>query len=245
MSSSQRLRVNCSKGWTAGVALALSLLVAAPALAAGRVVNFTAADGTPLTAMLYEAATRPAPAVILVHMLGRSKDEWAPFAERLQAVGITALAIDLRGHGRSGGNGADLTAMVGDVQAAAGWISTQGIVRPGAIAVVGASLGANLAALAAADSSVFAAVALVSPSLDYRGVRIDANVMKKIGSRPSWLAASGEDPYAVRSMKELAADEASREQHLSSVRGHGTALLNSDQELAAALVDWLRRTLIF
>jgi hypothetical protein len=69
--------------------------------------------------------------------------------------------------------------------------------------------------------------------------------MKKIGDRPVWLAASTEDPYALRTVKELAADGAGREQRLSTVRAHGTALLNADQELSRALVDWLRRSLIF
>jgi alpha-beta hydrolase superfamily lysophospholipase len=226
------------------LAFVLTLSVAAPALAAGRVVNVTATDGTPLVGMFYEASFRPAPAVVLVHMLGRSKDEWAAFADRLQAAGINALAIDLRGHGRSGGNGSELTAMAGDVEAAVGWLAAHPSVRPSPVAVLGASLGANLAALAAASSTAVRAVALISPSLDYRGVRLDATVMKKIGDRPVWLTASTEDPYALRSVKELSADVATREQHPSSARGHGTLLLSVDQELASALVDWLRRTLI-
>lgn len=213
-------------------------------MAAGRPVNFAAADGTQLAAMFYEAASRPAPAVVLVHMLGRSKDEWAFFAERLQETGMTALAIDLRGHGRSAGNGAELSAMVGDVQAAVNWISAHPTARPTAVAVVGASLGANLAALAAADVSAVRAVALLSPSLDYRGVRLDAGVMKRIGDRAVWLSASTEDPYALRTVRELAGDHTAREQRLSSVRGHGTVLIGADQDLARALVDWLRRSLI-
>jgi alpha-beta hydrolase superfamily lysophospholipase len=221
------------------------VLVAGPAFAAGRVVNLAATDGTPLVGMFYEASARPAPAVVLVHMLGRSKEEWAPFAERLQSAGITALAIDLRGHGRSGGSASDLSAMVADVEAAVGWLAAHSSVRPAPVGIVGASLGANLAGIVAAGSPVVRAVAMISPSLDYRGVRLDTALMKKIGDRPVWLTASTEDPYALRTVKELAADEAAREQRLSAVRAHGTALFSADQELAGALVDWLRRTLIF
>jgi alpha-beta hydrolase superfamily lysophospholipase len=207
-------------------------------------VSLAATDGTPITGMLYEASSRPAPAVLLVHMLGRSKDEWAPFADRLQAEGITALAIDLRGHGRSGGNGAELSAMVGDVQGAVEWLATQPQVRPGGLVIVGASLGATLAGLVAADSAVVRGVALVSPSLEYRGLRLDPAVMKKLGDRPMWLAASTADPYALRTVKELALDHPGREQRLSSVRGHGTLLLSADQDLARALVDWLKRLIL-
>ena len=221
----------------------VTLLVAAPSLAAGRPVSLAATDGTQLAAMFYEASARPAPGVVLVHMLGRSKDEWAPLAERLQGAGISALALDLRGHGRSAGNGAALSEMASDVQAAVGWLSANPGIR-GRIALVGASLGANLAGVVAADSAAVGAVALLSPSLDYRGIRLDAGLMKKIGDRPVWLAASNEDPYALRTMKELAGELATREQHPSAARAHGTMLLSADQELAPALVDWLRRTLI-
>jgi acetyl esterase/lipase len=138
-----------------------------------------------------------------------------------------------------------LAPMVDDVQAALNWLSARPGIRPGGVAVAGASLGANLAALAAARGAAVRAVALISPSLDYRGVRIDATVMRKIGDRPVWLAASTEDPYALRTVKELVPGIAAHEQRLSGARAHGTGLLNADQDLARALVDWLRRTLIF
>jgi alpha-beta hydrolase superfamily lysophospholipase len=184
--------------------------------------------------------------VVLVHMLGRSKEEWSFLAERLQDAGISALALDLRGHGRSGGSGGDLQAMTGDVAAAVGWLAAQGTVRGFPVGIVGASLGANLAVLAAAESPIVRALALISPALDYRGVRIDAALMKKVGDRPMWLAASTDDPYALRTVKELAAGGVGRrEQRLSLVRGHGTPLLRSDPDLGRELVDWLQRSLIF
>lgn len=211
--------------------------------ASARPVAFPGADGTTLTGLIYEASNRPAPGVVLVHMLGRSKDEWAPFAERLQNAGLTVLTFDLRGHGQSGGDGAMLSAMVGDVQSAVGWLASRAGVRNGEVAVVGASLGANLAALAAVELSSVRALALLSPSLDYRGVRLDAATMKKLAAQPLWLAASAEDPYALRTLKELQVSGA--EQRVSGVRGHGTRLLQADQALAETLVDWLRSRLIF
>jgi alpha-beta hydrolase superfamily lysophospholipase len=231
---------------TAATALALSVVLASVASgeAAGRPVSFAAADGTPLAGTLYEAG-RQAPGVVLVHMLGRSKDEWIPVATRLQEAGVTTLAVDLRGHGNSGGSASTLAPMAGDVKAAVEWLTVRGNVRPGAVGLVGASLGATLAALAAADAGGVRAVALISPSLDYRGLRLDATVMKKLGNRAVWLVASTEDPYALRSVKELAGSESTREQRLSAVRAHGTSLFAADPDLTAALLDWLRRTLIF
>jgi alpha-beta hydrolase superfamily lysophospholipase len=228
-------------GWAPLVFVAMT----AATVASGRPVSFTSTDATPLGAMFYEASNRPSPGVVLVHMLGRSKDEWVATAERLQDAGISVLALDLRGHGSSGGNGAVFPPMVEDVQAGFTWLSTRPGIRPGAVGIVGASLGANLAALAAARVAAVRAVALISPSLDYRGVRLDAAVMKKIGDRPVWLAASTEDPYALRTVKELLGAGGAYEQRLSGSRAHGTGLLSADQDLAGALVDWVRRTLIF
>jgi dienelactone hydrolase len=227
------------------VALVIVTFGGTPAAASGRTVTFTAPDGTSLAAMFYETSNRPAPGVVLVHMLGRSKDEWSALADRIQSAGATVLAVDLRGHGSSGGTGGTLAPMASDVRAALDWLSSRPGVRPDALAVVGASLGANLAAVVAADAPAVRAVALLSPSLDYRGVRLDSAVMKKLGDRPVWLAASTEDPYALRSVKDLAAGSGAREQRLSAARAHGTALLSSDPDLARALVDWLRRTLVF
>lgn len=227
------------------VALTLVLGRASPLEAAGRPVGITARDGTSLTGLLYEASNRPAPGIVLVHMLGRSKDEWAFVATRLQDAGATVLAMDLRGHGNSGGSPALLGPMVGDVEAAIEWLATRPNIRPDALALVGASLGANLAALAAADRGIVRAIALVSPSLDYRGVRLDSATMKRLGATPVWLAASTEDPYALRTVKELVSAGGAREQLLSPARAHGTALLAADPDLASNLMDWLRRTLVF
>jgi alpha-beta hydrolase superfamily lysophospholipase len=221
------------------------VLVVSAAEAAGRAVTFSAADGTTLAGTLYESSNRTAPAVVLVHMLARSKEEWIPIAEHLQDTGATVLTFDLRGHGGSSGSATSLNPMVSDVRAAVEWLTTHAPNHPSSIGLVGASLGANLAALAAADLSSVRAVALISPSLDYRGIRLDAAVMKKLGSRPVFLASSTEDPYALRTIQELAAEGGTREQRLSTSHAHGTGLLTADPDLASSLVDWLRRTLVF
>ncbi len=222
-------------------ALAIS---AAPATAGGRPVTFASLDGVVLSGQIYEAGTRPAPGVVLVHMLSRSRADWDGPAMVLQALGVTALAVDLRGHGGSSG-AADLPDMVQDVRAAVQFLSGQQGVRPDRIGRAGASLGANLALLAAASEPSIRAIAAVSPSLDYRGVRVGAETMRRIGERPVWLAASTEDPFALRTIQDLAAGGSSaREQRLSPVAGHGSMLLLGDPELARALVDWLHQRLL-
>ncbi|HEX8031510.1 MAG TPA: pyridoxine 5'-phosphate synthase [Vicinamibacterales bacterium] len=221
------------------------LCVGTAAEAAGRAVTFPSTDGVTIAGEFFEAASRPSPAVVLVHMLSKSKDEWRDLPDRIREAGITALTIDLRGHGQSSGSAQDLPAMVKDVQAAARWLATRPNVRGDAIAIVGASLGASLALLATIDLPQVRAVALLSPSLDYRGLRTDTGLVRRLGARSIWLAASAEDPLALRTMRDMAAEPSGpREQHVVSAVAHGTAMLDRDADAGRSLVDWLRRSLL-
>jgi alpha-beta hydrolase superfamily lysophospholipase len=122
------------------VMLAL-LVVASTAEASGRAVTFASLDGTSLAGEYFEASSRPAPAVVLVHMLTRTKADWGSLPNRLQDAGVTALTVDLRGHGGSSGSSQTLADMVQDVRAATAWLAARQGVRPGSVALVGASLG--------------------------------------------------------------------------------------------------------
>ena len=62
--------------WVSGVLVAALTLAAPPAGAAARLVVFGAFDGRTLTGLLIDAGARPAAAVVLVPMLGRTKDDW-------------------------------------------------------------------------------------------------------------------------------------------------------------------------
>lgn len=226
-----------------GIAVAL-LSFAQPRLgAAGRVVSFRLADGRTLSGVLMEAPDRPAPAVVLVPMLGGSREDWLPVAQRLSEAGISALAIDLPGTAPPEVP-AELTRWSEAVTGAVAYLAsdTSGV-RTGAIGVAGASLGANLSVVAAAANPAISALTLVSPSLDYRGVRIESPFME-YGSRPALLVASVQDPYAARSVRTLTRKTSgAHEVRWSSVAAHGTVLLARDPELTGALVEWFRRTL--
>ena len=235
---------------TCKVSLGLALGLAAtvgfvepPVDAAGRVVTFRAADGRMLTGLLLDAETRPAPAVVLVPMLGRPRDDWQLVAQRLAEAHISALAIDLPGAGVPAEPGA-LAAWSEDVRAAVAFLASRPAdVRAGSIGLAGASLGANLAAVAAAADPAVRSIALVSPSLDYRGVRIE-EPMRMYGARPALLMASLQDPYAARSIRELSHEPPGpRELRWSSVPAHGSLLLQRDTDLIRSLVEWFQLTL--
>jgi dienelactone hydrolase len=231
----------------AALAVTGSLLAVAPPAAAQR-VSFRTDDGVVLAASWYEPSSRPAPAVIFLHMLSRSRRDWEPVAAQLASEGVGALAVDFRGHGEStgqvGGAAAlDYTSLILDVKAARRYLATRGDVQQSRVGLGGASLGANVAALHAAGDPSIASLALLSPSLDYRGLRIE-QAMRQYGARPALLVGSDDDPYAARSVRELEkAGGGVREPIILNRAGHGTLMLGRDVDLTRRLVDWFRRTL--
>ena len=221
-----------------------ALIVVAPSVeAAGRAVAFRAADGRTIAGLMFDARERPAPAVVLVPMLGRPRDDWQAVAERLAEANIGALAIDLPGAAVPA-DPAELQRWHEPIAAAVAYLAGRPAeVHAGAIGVAGASLGANLAVLAAAADPAVRSIALVSPSLDYRGVRIELP-LAQYGARPALLLASVHDPYAARSVRILAQEPSgAREVRWSNVPAHGTMLLARDGDLVRQLVEWFQRTL--
>lgn len=219
---------------TAGAAI-FALLFAVLHGAPARRVTFPGADGATLTAAYYEPSRRPAPGVILLHMLRRSHNDWDAAASQLSDAGFVVLALDFRGD--------DVATYVSDVGAAKSFLRQRPEVIPTAIGIAGASIGANVALLDAADDPGVMSVALLSPGLDYGGLRTEA-AMKKYGGRPALLIGSTNDPYAARSIRQLITiGPGTREVRLVDAAAHGTALLTREPALIAALVDWFKRTL--
>jgi alpha-beta hydrolase superfamily lysophospholipase len=206
------------------------------------VVTFRAEDGRTISALQVDAGRRPAPAVVLVPMLGRPKEDWQAVAERLADANITAFAVDLPGQALPS-DARELAAWRSVIDGAVAYLFSRAEVRGGSIGVAGASLGANLGAVAAAGDTRIRSLALISPSLDYRGVRIEA-ALKQYGERPALLVASRRDPYAARSVRELAAGASGpRETQWADTPAHGTVLLAREPDLTRVLVEWFQRTL--
>ena len=142
-------------------------------------VVFAGAAGNRLVGDLFAAEARGTsanvgrPSVLLLHGGGQTRHAWRATAERIAQAGMTAYAVDQRGHGDSdwiadGAYGFD------DFAADAAGLSSALTERTRQFpVVVGASLGGIAALLATGQGASFAALVLVdiTPRVDMEGVK--------------------------------------------------------------------------
>jgi alpha-beta hydrolase superfamily lysophospholipase len=193
-------------------------------------------------------------AVILLHSYSTARQSWAAFQRTLAQRGLASLAIDLRGHGESlrGEQGValdykkfaeeDHLASMEDVRGAYEWIRKRGIERA-RIAVVGASIGANMALRFLSEEPQVAAAGLLSPGVNFHGVETPDAAEHVIPEQGVWMAASaGDDQESYNSV--LALDPLLEIQHKTIERlqgaGHGLKMFDADAALMGKLADWLR-----
>jgi hypothetical protein len=212
-------------------------------------VTFTTRDGVQISGVLHVPAKTPAPAVVVLNMLGRTHRDWDGAAAACVEAGIAVLAVDFRPVAIAGPDSADgvsnpYASLLLDAEAARAYLGARPEVNPARIGMAGASLGANVAVLVAANDPSVRSLALLSVSLDYRGLKLE-QALKKYASRPALLVASSEDPLALRSARQaVTMGEGPRELRVLSGAGHGSVMLAREPDLAAALVDWFIRTLL-
>ncbi len=249
-----RIRVRAAWALAALLALASTILgvhASGPRRADPQTVTFVARDGVTVFGALHLPEKTPAPAVLLLPMMSRTMRDWDQAGARLAESGIAALAIDFRRNGgpkpigaSGGGEWGDLSDLVLDAEAARAYLSARPDIVPAKVGLLGASLGANVAVLVAGNDATIPTMALLSVSLEYRGLRLEA-ALKKFGSRPALLVASSEDPYALRTARQaVTMGDGPRELRVLSGAGHGTVMLSRDPDLISALVDWFQRTLL-
>lgn len=211
-------------------------------------LNFTTPDGVTLYASF--AGKAPcARGAVLLHMLGRTRADWAGFQQQALAGGVCTLAFDLRGHGQSvkhkGKPDLDYKYFLtkdwemvaqNDLRAALAALTKRLAKTAPPPAVMGASIGGNLAILGGTQHRV-SGVAALSPGEDYKGVRPAASLNGL--KTPLFLSASSEDKTSHESA--IALEKAFRGQKQSlyfTGAGHGTQML-SRPELAKSLLKWL------
>ena len=221
-------------------------------------------DGWTLAATVAtgEASSQGA-AVLLVHQLGSSRGEWGALMERLaRSPSITAMAIDLRGHGGSTQGPSGRATWERFRPAPSAWAATATDVTAGVeylkasggaqrVVIVGSSLGSTAAAMAAAEDPAVAGLVMVSPGLGYRGVDPRpaftryAGVFAGAAARPALLLAADQDLAAAEAVPALASMAGPTTEHevIGGTRAHGVSLLDEDPRRWDRVEGFIRRAL--
>jgi pimeloyl-ACP methyl ester carboxylesterase len=150
-------------------------------------VRIPTAGGRTLHGWWIPAGTAAAPCVVLVHGWGRNAERMLPYVAMLHPAGFDLLAFDARHHGSSDGDGyASLPKFSEDVRAAVDHVLERRGAGPGpgAVGVLGLSVGGSAAIHAAAHDPRIAAVATVGAFAD------PADPRATIGRR-WWVLAPG------------------------------------------------------
>ncbi|MEO8648134.1 MAG: alpha/beta fold hydrolase [Acidobacteriota bacterium] len=194
-------------------------------------------DGVQLAGTFFDSGKPGSPALLLLHQWQDDRHAFDEFAKRMQGKGFSVLSIDGRGFGgstktadgktvKTERSGEAVNAMLGDVNAAIEFLSKSKNVDPSKIGIVGASYGSSLALIYAADHPNVAAVALLSPGLNYFGNMPTEPAIKKYGDRPMILLASTGDKESADAVNKLlaAGNNVRYGANVFSASGHGTEL---------------------
>lgn len=244
------------KQWNLVPVLTAALLVG-DAIAGERQIKFSTNDNVTIVATVSEPRNVKGntAAVIFIHQGGSSKEEWTSLEifRQISEQGMLALAYDVRGHGASSGK-ADFSTLFNDplqaprdLAAAIDWLEQSGQVDMSRIAIVGASIGANLACAAAGsrDFSIKTAVAMSGKVsavynlaggeeklTDLKSVFLIASELEQDGQRAIWAS----ELYAMT-------EEPRQLEIVAGSGGHGVSVFADDPTLQQRVLDWLLRTL--
>ena len=233
--------------------LVFALSTASFVLAADRVVDLTASDGTKLKATFFPAS-KPGPGVLLLHQCNSDRRSWDPLAQQLSAAGINVLTLDMRGFGESGGvphdkatpqQGQETQAKwPGDIDLAFQYLQAQPGVKKDTIGVGGASCGVGNSIQTAMRHPEVRSLVLLAGPTNYAGrqfLRSDKAVPAFFG-----YADDDEFPPSILAIQWLYFITADPDKTLVSYPngGHGAEMFKPHPEFMTQITDWYVTTLI-
>ena len=206
-------------------------------------------DGVRIVGNHYKGAIG-SPAVLLLHMLPRTKESWVNFAQKLHAFGFGVLAIDFRGHGESqdGPEGyknfseEETAKSIADVKAAIRFQKEEG---HSPLFVIGSSIGSNFAMQALAGDADIRGAVLLSPGISYYGVRTLPFAKKIMEHQSVMIIAARDDERQSGNAEDMAKEifgalnTPEKELKIYDAGGHGNDLFITHPELENKIIEWL------
>lgn len=200
------------------------------------------ADGITIAATFYASAYPPAPALLLLHQTPGQKEDLTQAASAWNGRGYNVLAIDMRGHGETGGV-EDWKKTVDDIQLVLAQLAKLPGVDGSRIGIVGGSMGGQEGLVACAKFADCQALVLLSPGRGF-AASIFPDPMQALGKRPVFIAvAKGNEPFY--STDKNFDSQAQGEHEFVTYDGsaHALQLFQAHPELVDKIGEWLIRYL--
>ena len=211
-------------------------------------VNFTTSDGVEIAANLFGPGDGDMAVLLLPMGKGKasnnSQKDWFPFARYLAEQGYTALTLDFRGRGGSGGEfGNDLLPL--DVQAALQYLQERGFER---VVCVGAGMGGTTCIRLTVDGVAFEGLVILGMSLEAGPTnKVSLAEVSQIDIPKLYFYAENENSGFIYAMEEIyAASHPPKEMLVCpDTAAHGTEMLNvaCGEEIRQKTLSFLRSML--
>src|SRR3989344_7702335 len=159
-------------------------------------VSLKTQDGKDISGNYFQVQN-PIGWILYLHMMPSTKESYSDIANLFASNGYAGLAIDFRGHGESSGGPDGYNSFsdeehqnsYSDVLAGIDFLVQNGADKS-KVSIIGASIGANIALKYASENNEIKKIVLLSPGLDYRGVKTEEFVKKlKVGQNVMFVGS--------------------------------------------------------
>lgn len=219
-------------------------------------VQFLTDDGIKISASYEfpEGQSALLPAIILIHQGGSSRKEWVELSlwNRLLAEGYVILAYDVRQHGKSEKDEGALFDLFNnparaplDLLAAIQFLEQDKRIDSTRIGIIGASIGANLACVAA-SSDKYHVKSVISISAKVSAVQSLSGMKEPVIPNNVFFLASKKEQNGLRGKwaHELFAKTTGKKKiEIAKGDKHGSFILRESKSLENSIVEWFKRTL--
>lgn len=205
---------------------------------------------TPDGVQLYYEYTQVEPerekgSVVFLHGWGMSYNEWDGVKERFQEDGWSTMAFDFRGHGASIEAHdrqifhedllppSERKKLLIDIKMMMEYLQTD---KP--VWLVGSSIGANYALLYGTSNKRVHGVILLAPGYDDFGI-LNPGVIQRYGDRPVMIAAAGNNPWSMRTSKDLKSKALGPKVLYGVPGGHEMDGLRDKMPFVPAMLEWV------
>jgi pimeloyl-ACP methyl ester carboxylesterase len=198
-------------------------------------LTIRAPDGQPLAADLYLIG--PAnPTVILLHQLYTDRTHWGDLPGSLLGAGFNVLAVDVRGHGQTGGF-VDWDKAIQDTQTWFDWLRANNL---GAVVTMGSSMGSSLALVGCGNDALCLGAIAISPGWNYYGINVEQTFSTLLGARPALIVYAHNDHWPSVGVPKML-DVATGDVQVLELPGnaHGMDLFTREDTPMPQIIEWL------